>query len=85
MPANLSAMLRSLLKARQNASATELNLLREIARTLLRPSFCTAGSSRTASVGNPRTEEEDGVIFFPFSPAHWTARNRRKKRIKLAG
>ena len=33
MPANLSAMLRSMLKARQTASLTELRFLREVART----------------------------------------------------
>ena len=34
MPANLSAMLRSVLKARQTASSLELRLLQEMARTL---------------------------------------------------
>ena len=34
MPANLAGMLRSLLKARQTASETELRFLTEIARSL---------------------------------------------------
>jgi len=34
MPANLAVMLRSLLKARQVASVTELRFLREVARSL---------------------------------------------------
>ena len=34
MPANLATMLRSLLKARQAASMTELRFLREVARSL---------------------------------------------------
>ena len=49
MPANLSTMLRSLLKARQAASTIELSFLREVARTL--PTAGTNGrqaSKRTA-------------------------------------
>ena len=51
MPANLSAMLRSLLAAKQAASTIELSFLREVARTL--PS---AGMNRRkASKGAART------------------------------
>jgi len=51
MPANLSAMLRSLLKARQTASSTELQFLREIARTL--PTGSPNGRSRSAKTAAP--------------------------------
>ncbi len=51
MPANLPAMLRSLLKARQTASTMELSFLREVARTL--PT--AAGNGRKASKGTART------------------------------
>jgi len=48
MPANLPAMLRSLLKARQTASTMELSFLREVARTL--PT--AAGNGRRAAKGS---------------------------------
>ncbi len=44
MPANLSATLRSLLKAKQTASLIELRLLQEVARTL--PTVSASGSSK---------------------------------------
>ena len=46
MPANLSAMLRSLLKAKQTASSLEFRLLQEMARTL--PTVSVNGSSQKA-------------------------------------
>jgi len=51
----------------------------------LRSSLCAACSSRSTSLGNPRTEEEGGVISFPLSPLPWTARNRSKKANKRRG
>jgi len=47
MPANLSAMLRSVLKAKQTASSLELRFLQEMARTL--PMATANGSSTNAS------------------------------------
>jgi len=47
MPANLSAMLRSVLKAKQTASSLEFRLLQEMARTL--PTATANGSSMKAS------------------------------------
>ena len=47
MPANLAAMLRSMLKAKQTASSMELRLLREVARTL--PTVSSDGSPAKAS------------------------------------
>ncbi len=45
MPANLAAMLRSLVKAKQTASLIELRFLRDVARTL--PTVSASGSSKT--------------------------------------
>jgi len=47
MPANLSAMLRSVLKAKQTASSLEFRLLQEMARTL--PTVSVNGSSQKTS------------------------------------
>jgi len=49
MPANLPAMLRSLLKARQTASSIELRFLREVARTLPPASPTERGSAKMAA------------------------------------
>ena len=54
MPANLSAMLRSLLKARQTASSTELQFLREVARTLPTASPNGRRSAKMAAPANAR-------------------------------
>jgi hypothetical protein len=57
MPANLAGMLRSLLKARQTASETELRFLTEIARSLATSSMTvTRGSQKgTPMKGQRRT------------------------------
>src|SRR5438552_15327742 len=49
MPTNLSAMLRSLLKARQTASSAELRFLREVARTLPTSSPSGRGAATMAA------------------------------------
>src|SRR5262249_29904857 len=51
----------------------------------VRPSVRNARSSGSTSLGDAWEEEEGGVISFPFSPLHWTARNRRKRRICVPG
>ena len=53
MPANLSAMLRSVLKAKQNASSLEFRLLQEMARTL--PTMTGDGSSKPSGMTRRRS------------------------------
>jgi len=55
MPANLAAMLRSMLKARQAASVMELRFLREVARALSATRLsATRALSTTSANGSPR-------------------------------
>jgi hypothetical protein len=58
MPANLAAMLRSMLKAKQVASSMELRLLEEVARTLptMNGSAKTARMTRHRSLKCPRCD-----------------------------
>ena len=49
MPANLAGMLRSLLKARQTASETELRFLAEIARSLATSNMTVTRGSQKAT------------------------------------
>jgi hypothetical protein len=49
MPSNLAAMLRSLLKARQAASMTELRFLTEVARSLGAGSMGVARASQKSA------------------------------------
>jgi len=53
MAANLPAMLRSMLKAKQTASAMELRLLQEVARTL--PTMRANGSSKASGMTRRRS------------------------------
>ena len=55
MPADLSAMLRSLVKAKQTASLTELKLLREMARTLPTVSTNTSSKKNAPTMTRRRT------------------------------
>ena len=55
MPANLAAMPRSMLKAKQTASSMELRLLREVARTL--PTM--DGASNAARMKPNRIRSDD--------------------------
>jgi len=57
MPANLSAMLRSLLKAKQAASVMELSFLRQVARTLPSAGMNGRKASKRAArtIGGRRT------------------------------
>ena len=85
MPANLSATLRALLKAKEAASLTELRFLREVARTL--PTVSANGPSKK----NPPTMTRRRTLKCPrcdrrfARPVHLgrhlsATHGRRKKR-----
>src|SRR6266852_7516016 len=59
MPANLAAMLRSLVKAKQTASLIELRFLRDVARIL--PRVSANGSSKKKDEDLSRHVEEIGL------------------------
>src|SRR3989442_1687065 len=65
-PADWESERREIIKARCSgeSSATHAQM------PALRSSLCSPGSSRPASFGVARAEEEGGVISFPFSPPH---------------
>jgi len=81
MPANLAAMLRSMLKAKQTASSMELRLLREVARTLptMDGSSNAAGMTRRRSLKCPRCDRRFAMPV--HLGRHLSATHGRKKKV----
>ena len=81
MPANLAAMLRSMLKAKQTASSMELRLLREVTRTLptMDGSSNTARMTRRRSLKCPRCDRRFAMPV--HLGRHLSATHGRKKKV----
>ena len=81
MPANLSAMLRSVLKAKQTASSLELRFLQEMARTLPTANGSSTNASRITRRRSLKCPRCDRRFSRPVHLGrHLSATHGRKKR-----